>query len=59
MLTKPVQAAAVLKLEGGGKANLRVVGHNLWVMDKYLCIVQNPWDKIFRSLEKSLGFGQN
>ena len=42
-------------MRGGGKANLRVLGQNLRVLDKYLCFEQNPWvwDKI---LGQILGF---
>ena len=31
----------------GGEANIRVLGQNLQVLDKYLCIGQNPlvWDQ--------------
>ena len=44
----------------GGKGNLRVLGQNLRVLDKYSCIGRNPWvwDKILGSLDKSWGLSK-
>ena len=33
----------LLLCQRGGKANLRVLGQNLRVLDKILCVGQNPW----------------